>query len=282
MFTLLVPQLIFGEAKNDTSRLRDSLTHPTIEEPLIENQRVYASYDPASGYFCNNRVLVDTTKWSHDVDGDGIYDTYLSDCSSISTTEVTEIEQDLNAVYCKIGIFIKVIYGGSKNINANLSSIDIWISDEQDLLHKMQYGFLVDSMDNPIENDTTFAWIIDDKNLGIRGRASKDEVDNPRNSILYNKAKAVSRTFAHEYGHAKFKLYHPDGSEFNADGSSTGITDDKGWDKDSLSKTYGDDFFNLMNSGYLYHQDVNMTKCTHNLNKIILRQYQWSKIIKQL
>ena len=129
---------------------------------------------------------------------------------------------------------------------------------------------------NLSEPINTVVWEVNEivaDNENIAGLATSDPDNNVtqyKNSLTVSRIKSKDRTIAHEIGHAKYGLGHPDGSiDCTAEGENSYL-------QDGLITEYNGDIFNFMNSGCMYGPESDNDEL--NIMDLIVRRYQWVKI----
>jgi hypothetical protein len=262
----LYNEISFGYWKdrkdNDINKPSDSLNPNFNKRHLL---KINPSVDNQGAYFCNSRPVILESNWNADLNGDGTLDAYVD--AAAMQVDINKIQSDLNEIYNKAGIYVNVEYKGVYYRNYNSNSFVANDKTEQNDFHISFFGGGRNAM---INSDTTSIFLLDslynselleitDK---LAGRATGDN-GGVYNSVFIHFDEFHPRTISHEIGHAKFELYHPDVGE----GSETG------WILDDLESPEVDDYFNFMNSGFLYNE-----KTTHDISKYRLRKYQWKFI----
>jgi hypothetical protein len=229
-----------------------SLDFDTLQGPenLNHLRKVYAGNDK----FCNVRPLPNDTADYEDV-----------------SSKIIQISQNLNSIYNKVGVTINLNYLGVKyfnfdssndNGNGERDTADIYNNAEQRYVHLQLFGgqSIVSLNIAPV---TTLFFV--PKMKGVYGRATAGTVDttiqNIAHSFFVDANTFRIKTIAHELGHARFGLWHPDGSYCKKNSG------DDAYKYNGLKKptNKNDDPLNLMNSG-----------CFPSGN--LLRRFQW-KII---
>ncbi|MFT6337889.1 MAG: hypothetical protein ACJATI_004656 [Halioglobus sp.] len=257
-FMVLEANGVWKNRDNDPTKPNDTFKAPSTKE--LHKVTVHPSISTSGSRFCNERVLSNpTTMWNKDINGDGKVDAYISLCPS--TPNIIKIQDDLNAVYEKIGVTFNVTNGGELYENYNIADYPNKTDGFLDAQwhHVNKFG---NSYDNMTSATNTHIWIVKDL-IGLRGVAVFDTMGNNKNSLMVSELKQSDRTIAHEVGHAKFQLFHPDGS-----GGS-----EKGYKNDGLKVPVSNDYYNFMNSGVLYPHNTNT-----DVTKYRVRRYQWKFI----
>ena len=234
----------------DNQKRYDLKVHPSfIVSPLFTNP-----------YFCNTPLPITTT----------------NPCSTLTSIEINKIEDDLNLIYNQIGIDVIVdYYVLNTNYDVEIDD-DILTKTEQISLHAMlkntNRGVLA-----PFNK--TQVWLT---NLnGVAGSATQP-IGN--NSLSVDLIASNARTIAHEIGHSKYELYHPDGSSQYFDGTSSG-TSENGWNLEGLlDKPVTNDIKNFMVSGFKFVAPDRSTPPVYSTDKKLIpklpliRPYHWSLI----
>ncbi len=174
----------------------------------------------------------------------------------------------MNSIYSKVWISFNVFQGPL--ITDNYENND-WGGFEGDYknfshYHIVKYGNEAGDVNESLK---TRIWIVDNLHTASGFAIYNDSTDVPVNTLVISETQMKDWTVPHELGHAKFDLYHPDGSPYLPDG-------DEGWKKDKLKGKVTSDKYNFMNSGCL--QNSFNTK----LNDFRIRRYQWKKIEKKI
>lgn len=228
---------------NNTSKAIDSIF--VVSNQQLHTMKIFAGNDK----FCNARPLPRDT----------------ADYPAISSGEITEIENNLNTIYNQVGINVVVHNKGTLFTNFDNYKDDNKIDstnlgEEQQYFHVMTYG---DSYGNYVKLDTTTVFFVKDM-LKVNGRATgsvktiNGNYSNLGNTSIIDHGTYNERTIAHEIGHGKFYLFHPD--------------ENKTIGQKALVKN---DVTNFMNSGTLYFNNG-----YPSIEKHIVRRYQWKLIYK--
>ena len=213
-------------------------------------------------YFCNERVLTDPKLWNFDSDSDGVFDAFV-DKNPPPINEVKLLDS-LNKIYNQVNINWvydkKIDATGNYELVQSTSKFDD--ADIYSSFHASQYG--INNMGESYTSAKTRIWLVDTL-TNIFGFAPTDKNDSFLNTVVI-KPNVPDWVISHEVGHAKFKLYHPDGSTCQPSGT------DLGYSLDNLENHVTNDNFNLMNSGCI--QNIVNTK----ISNFKIRRYQWDYI----
>lgn len=134
---------------------------------------------------------------------------------AVSNSKKNQIISDLNEVYNQVGIDVTVNFS---NISYNFDSIN-----EDDVLEDLELDLLQSWLisQNPhlansegVFNITT-GWIVYGNN---NGASEGEATDIGMNTFSINNSNHERRAFAHEIGHAKYSLQHPDGINWEVEG----------------------------------------------------------------
>jgi hypothetical protein len=212
---------------NDENKDKDSVNFKSFRE--LYTLRIFAGSDK----FCNEKPLSSDTSSFIDM-----------------TNRILNISDSLNIIYNAVGIKIKVNYLGVKYFNFD-SKDDLGkgknaiINDpiEQNSAHLQIFGGVnLDTLN--LAPKTTLFFV--PEMIKVRGRATAGRVDsifqNLANSLFVDANNYGPKTIAHELGHARFNLFHPDGTHCED-------KDDIGYTYNGLRKRVTRDEFNIMNSG---------------------------------
>lgn len=215
-------------------------------------------------------------------DNNGInsLDPTYQDIQQLSGDVIANELMRLQSIYAQVNVDIQLNYHGLLPFNYDFKEEDNQISsnNEQRYLHALYHHDInIANLSEPIN---TAVWevnkiVVDNEN--IAGLATSDPDNNVsqfKNSLTVSRAKSEDRTIAHEIGHARYNLGHPDGS-INCQGGGSG---DNSHTQDGMTSKYNGDIFNFMNSGCMYGAESDNDEL--NISDLIVRRYQWIKIHK--
>lgn len=181
----------------------------------------------------------------------------------MTTTELSNLELDLNAIYNQAGITVKVEDKGYKNFNFDVITDDNSLGpQEQQWLHWAFIRYMGPFGNVMQKSDNTTIWRVNDipptQGLEVNGRATRYGINSA--AINVTNGTPTFRTIPHEIGHARYELRHPDEDWMNEEGMLGKVDTDR---------------YNLMNSGPLFQ-----SLTVGSLSDFKIRRYQWKKIQK--
>ena len=237
---------------------------------IIHNLEIRAGNDKK----CNERPLR-----FENTNGISSLDPTFQDIQQLSDDVIANELMSLQSIYAQINVDIQLNYQGLLPFNYDFKEEDNRISskNEQRYLHALyHYDINIANLSEPIN---TVVWEVNEivaDNENIAGLATSDPDNNVtqyKNSLTVSRIKSKDRTIAHEIGHAKYGLGHPDGSiDCTAEGENSYL-------QDGLMSEYNGDKFNFMNSGCMYGPESDNDEL--NIMDLLVRRYQWLKIHKQ-
>ena len=227
---------------NDPARKIDVLHASSKFSDLV----VKPSYDlvnyPSTPRFCNNRPLTNHIE------------------APPGLLSKANLESELDKIYAKIGIDINV------NIINKPDNYDIISDDNKMHISELLLYHIKESVgsiqESIIPMPTTTVWYINEiigGGIGHQHGFSTSTKNSGSADVLYNSlalgntAPVLELIMAHEIGHAKYELWHPDDHTHS-------------WN--SVDPQFSSDDYNFMNSGEILKLD-------QDLQKFRLRQYQW-------
>jgi hypothetical protein len=229
---------------NNVNKDRDSFYYESIGK--LHTRKIFAGSDK----FCNEMPMANDTANHADI-----------------TSKITIMTDSLNIVYNEVGIKVRLNYLGIKYFNFDSSEDNgkgkiakIDNLSEQKFVHLQLFGGQnIDTMNYASTSTLFFV----PEMIGVKGRATSGKINqsfqNIVNSCFYDAVTFTAKTIAHELGHARFGLFHPDGTH------CIPKSNDNGYKYNGLEIPVISDTFNLMNSGCFP-------------SGLILRRFQW-KII---
>jgi hypothetical protein len=228
----------------DKSHVNDSNRPPDIYNgnPMFPHlARINPSPDPSSPghFYCNKKPRASNNATS----------------PSVTNNDRATIEGYMNQIYSQIGITVDINLLPEKLVNFDSRLEDNKLST----LELSDYNTSVWGDDG--EAQELQLYLVDKYFPDYIKGVGLPEL----NTAAVNYSLATIHTYPHEIGHARYDLYHPDGTEMsNGD-------PDVGWEKDRLKFPAPGDDRNFMRSGQSGLSSL-------NFYKFIVRQYQWEKI----
>lgn len=133
---------------------------------------------------------------------------------TLSAAKKAEIVADVNEVYNQVGITVDMTF---INVDYNFDSVidDNYLDGtEQELLRIWLISQNPDIADAEGNFNKTTGWIV----YGDKDNTTAGVADIGLNTFVVNYENHTRRTYAHEIGHAKFSLEHPDGDNWHVEG----------------------------------------------------------------
>lgn len=252
----------YTDKDNDISKPIDIFKAQSLK--AIHDVKVFPSISSGE-YFCNERVLTNPNLWNFDTDGDGINDAFVDRIPG--EVDYEKIKNNLDSIYSKVGVSFDIFQGPLLIDNYENNNWGGFEGDYKNFSHYhiAKFGNQAGDVNGAIK---TRIWIVDSLVNASGFAIYNDSTNNPVNTLVVSVLQMKNWTVPHEVGHAKFELYHPDGSACLSGG-------EEGWKIDKLKAKVTSDKFNFMNSGCL--QNTFNTK----LSDFRIRRYQWIKIKKK-
>jgi len=244
----------------------NDITRPVDSFPMNTQKRydlkVLPSFKPSflNPYFCNTPLP----------------ETKATPCDILESEELDKIATDLNTIYNQVGIEVVVRYTVLESNYDSEEDDGILSFNEQVSLHAMLKKTLRGEM---AAFNKTQVWL-----TKLEGAAGRGSIPVGNNSLSVDLFYSNDRTIAHEIGHAKYELFHPDASSEYSDGKPTGAKD-CGWEsEDLLVAPVTNDIHNFMVSGFKFigpdssDPPVYRTDYTLFPDLFLIRPYHWNLI----